>query len=62
MRNLFDNVWFLSQLDGEGVRQMHLQQEQAIKQTFKEHLFKKASDTTGVNIYDLRHSSNAETI
>ena len=35
--------------------------EQAIKETFKEHLLKKVSDTTGVNIYDLRHSSKAKT-
>ena len=48
-------------LDGEGMRQMQLQQEQAVKETFKEHLSKQASDTTGVNISDLRQSSNAET-
>ena len=36
---------------------MQLQQEPAIKQTS----LKKASGTTGVNISDLRHSSNAET-
>ena len=41
--------------------QMQLQQEQASKETFKQHLLKKASDTTGDNISDLRHSSNAET-
>ena len=51
----------MSQLDGEGVRQMQLQQEQAIKETFKEHVLKQASDVTGVNTYDLRQSSNAET-
>ena len=28
-------VLFLSQLDGEGMRQMQLQQEQAIKETFR---------------------------
>ena len=44
--------FILSQLDGEGMRQMQLQQEQAVKETFKEHLFKQASDTTGGNIYD----------
>ena len=40
---------------------MQLHQEHAIKETFKERLIKKASDTTGGNISDLRHSSNAET-
>ena len=53
--------FILSQLDGEGMRQMQLQREQAIKATFKEHLFKQASDVTGVNISDSRHSPNAET-
>ena len=43
------------------MRQMQLQQEQAIKQYFKEHLLQKASGTTGVNISDLRHSPNAKT-
>ena len=57
----FEKVLFLSQLDGEGMRQMQLQQENPIKETFKEDLLKKASDTTGVDISDLRHSSNAET-
>ena len=52
--------FILSQLDGEGMRQMQLQQELAIKETFQEHLSKQASDTTGVNISDIRQSSNAE--
>ena len=43
------------------MRQMQLQQERAIKETFKYHLLKQASDATGVNISDLRQSSNAET-
>ena len=42
--------FILNQLDGEGMRQMQLQQEQTIKETFKDHLFKQASDATGVNI------------
>ena len=53
--------FILSQLDGEGMRQMQLQQEQAVKDTFKQHLLKQASVATGVNISDLRHPSNAET-
>ena len=51
--------FILSQLGGEGMRQMQLQQAQAIKRTFKEHLLKQASDTTGVYIFGSRHSSNA---
>ena len=43
------------------MRRMQLQQEQASKGTFKNDLFKKAHDTTGVSISDLRQSSNAET-
>ena len=43
------------------MRQMQLQQEQAIKETLRQHLLNKASDTTGVNISDLRHSPNAKT-
>ena len=43
------------------MRQMQLKQEQAIKETFKQYLLKQASDATGVNISDLRQSSNAET-
>ena len=50
----------LSQLDGEGTRQMQVQ-EQAIQETFKYHLSKQASIATSVNISDLRQSSNAET-
>ena len=44
------------------MRQMQLQQDQAIKQTLKEHIVKQASDTTGVHIPDLRQSSHAETM
>ena len=58
---IFARWFYFIQLDGEGMRQMQLQQEQAIKETFKEHLLKQASDATGVNISDLRQSSNAET-
>ena len=54
--------FILSQLDGEGMRQLQLQRGQAIKETFKKtHLLKQASDATGVNMSDLRQSSNAET-
>ena len=52
--------FILSQLDGEGIRQMQIQQEQAIKETFREHLLKQASNATGVSISDLRQPSNAE--
>ena len=53
--------FIISKLDGEGMRQMQLQQEQAVKGTLKEHLLKQASDVTGVNISDLRHPPDAET-
>ena len=43
------------------MRQMQLQQAQAITETFKDHLLKQTSDGTGVKIPDLRQSSNAET-
>ena len=52
--------FILSQLDGEGKRQMQLQHEQAINETFKEHVPTQASDVTGVNISGLRQSSDAE--
>ena len=55
--------FILSQLDGEGMRQIQLQQQERKQRNIfkKKHLLKQASDTTGVNISDLRHSSNAET-
>ena len=34
------NVFVLSQLDGEGMRQMEKQQEMASKESYKEHLLK----------------------
>ena len=40
---------------------MQLQQEQAMKESLKDHLLKQASQETGVNISDLRTPSNAET-
>ena len=44
------------------MRQMQIQQDQAIAETFKTHLFKQApDDATGVNVFDARQSSNAET-
>ena len=55
------NDFVSSQLDGEGVRVMQLQQEQAMKESLKDHLLKQASQATGVNISDLRNPSNAET-
>ena len=55
------NGFVLSQLDGEGMRVMQLQQEQAMKESLKDHLLKQTSQATGVNISGLRTPSNAET-
>ena len=54
------NGFILSQLDGEGTRQMQLQQEQASKQAFKEHLLKQIAMNTGSNLSDLRNQSEAD--
>ena len=55
------NVLVLSQLDGEGMRQMQLQQEQASKEAFKEGLFKQIAINTGSHLSNLRQSPSAET-
>ena len=55
------NCFVLSQSDGEGMRVMQLHQEQAMKESFKDHLLKQTSQATGVNISDLRTPANAET-
>ncbi len=55
------NGFVLSQLDGEGMRQMQIQQEQASKEAFKECLLKQIAVNTGANLSDLRTDSNAET-
>ena len=44
------NGFVLSQLDGEGMRAMQLQEEQAMKESLKNHLLKQTSQETGVNI------------
>ena len=54
------NGFVLSQLDGEGMRAMQLQEEQAMKESLKDHLLKQTSQETGVNISDLRTPSNAK--
>merc|ERR1711966_446008 len=53
------NGFVLSQLDGEGMRAMQLQEEQAMKESLKDHLLKQTSQETGVNISDLRIPSEA---
>ena len=45
----------LSQLGGEGMRQMEKQQEQASKEAYKEHLLKDIAKNTGANIHGLRN-------
>ena len=55
------NGFVLSQLDGEGMRQMQIQQESASNEAFKESLLKQIAVNTGVDLSDLRTDSNAET-
>ena len=43
------------------MRAMQLQEEQAMKESLKDHLLKQTSQETGVNISDLRTPSNAKT-
>ena len=54
------NGFIFSQLDGEGMRQMQLQQEQASKQAFKDHLLKQIAINTGSNLSDLRNQHEAD--
>ena len=54
------NGFVLSQLDGEGMRQMEKQQEMASKESYKEHLLKEIARNTGANIHDLRNDSHQE--
>ena len=52
------NGFVLSQLDGEGMRQMEKQQEMASKESYKEHLLKEIAKNTGSNIHDLRNDNH----
>ena len=52
------NGFILSQLDGEGMRQIQLQQEKTSKQAFEESLWKHIN--TGSNFADLRNQSEAD--
>ena len=54
------DVYILSQLDGEGMRQMEKQQEMASKESYKEHILKEIAKNTGANIHDLRNDSHQE--
>ena len=54
------NGFVLSQLDGEGMRQMGKQQEMASKEPYKEHLLKEIVENTVTNIHDLRNDSHQE--
>ena len=54
------NGFVLSQLDGEGMRQMEQQQEMASKQAYKEHLLKEIAVNTGSNLHELRSESHQE--
>ena len=53
------NGFVLSQLDGEGMRQME-KQEMASKESYKEHLLKEIAKNTGANIHDLRNDSHQD--
>ena len=50
----------MSQLDGEGMRQMEKQQEIASKQAFKESLLKDIAINTSANLSDLRSEPHQE--
>ena len=52
--------FILSQLDGECMRQMQLQQEQASKQAFKESLLKQIVINTGSNLSGVRNQKEAD--
>ena len=48
----------LSQLDGEGMRQLEKQQEMASKEAYKEYLLKQIAKNTGANFHDLRNDNH----
>ena len=54
------NGFVLSQLDGEGMRQMEKQQEMASKEAYKEHLLKEIAKNTGANFHDLRNDNHQD--
>ena len=54
------NGFVLSQLDGEGMRQMERQQEMASKEAYKEHLLKQIAKNTGANFHDLRNDNHQD--
>ena len=54
------NGFVLSQLDGEGMRQMEKQQEMASKEAYKEHLLKEIAKNTGANFHDLRNENHGD--
>ena len=54
------NGFVLSQLDGEGMREMEKQQEMASKEAYKEHLLKEIAKNTGANFHDLRNNAHQE--
>ena len=50
----------LSQLDGEGQRQMEKQQEMASKEAYKEQLLKQIAKNTGSDLHDLRNDNHQD--
>ena len=54
------NGFVLSQLDGEGMREMEKQQEMASKEAYKEHLLKEIAKNTGAKFHDLRNDNHSD--
>ena len=54
------NGFILSQVDGEGMRAMEMQQEMSSKEAYKEHIFKQMAKNTGANSHDLRNDARQE--
>ena len=60
MPDCLRNGFILSQLDGDGMRVMQLQQEMSSKKAFKESLSKYIAINTGANLHDLRSEPHQE--
>ena len=54
------NGFVLSQLDGERMRAMVRQQEQASKESYKEHLLTEIAKITSANFHGFRHDAHQE--
>ena len=54
------NGFVLSQLDGDGMRHMEIQQELASKEAYKEYFLKQNAKNTGANFHDFRNDAQQE--